>query len=136
TNDGGKQARSPRRARRKPLKPSRAGMPGDPGATVVTNACVLLLTTRGCGCNGHPAFPAPFVSGRTNYAKLGRIVPREGEGMFDAGCLMKSILVIPGCAILAQARNPYSLQGLWIPGSRYARPGMTACRGLAPDRIN
>jgi hypothetical protein len=34
-------------------------------------------------------------------------------------------IVIPGCALLAQARNPYSLQGLWIPGSRYARPGMT-----------
>jgi hypothetical protein len=33
--------------------------------------------------------------------------------------------VIPGCAILAQARNPYSLQALWIPGSRCARPGMT-----------
>ena len=26
---------------------------------------------------------------------------------------------------MAQARNPYSLQGLWIPGSRSARPGMT-----------
>jgi hypothetical protein len=25
----------------------------------------------------------------------------------------------------AQARNPYFLQGLWIPGSRFARPGMT-----------
>jgi hypothetical protein len=27
---------------------------------------------------------------------------------------------------LAQARNPYSLWWLWIPGSRFARPGMTA----------
>jgi hypothetical protein len=27
--------------------------------------------------------------------------------------------------LLAQARNRYSLQGLWIPGSRFARPGMT-----------
>ena len=27
---------------------------------------------------------------------------------------------------MAQARNPYSLQGLWIPGSRFACPGMTA----------
>src|SRR5580704_14535183 len=35
-------------------------MPGDPGATVVTNACVLLPYTRDCGCNGHPAFPTPF----------------------------------------------------------------------------
>src|SRR5260370_20517597 len=26
---------------------------------------------------------------------------------------------------LAQARNPYSRWWLWIPGSRYARPGMT-----------
>jgi hypothetical protein len=30
TSDGGKKARSPRRARRKPLTPLRAGMPGDP----------------------------------------------------------------------------------------------------------
>src|SRR5450631_1314585 len=26
---------------------------------------------------------------------------------------------------LAQARNPYSLSWLWIPGSCFARPGMT-----------
>src|SRR5580692_6636620 len=44
--DGDKQARSPGRARSKPLTPSRAGMPGDPGATVVTNACLLPLRTR------------------------------------------------------------------------------------------
>jgi hypothetical protein len=34
-NDGGKRARSPRRARRNPLKPLRAGMPGDSGVLVV-----------------------------------------------------------------------------------------------------
>src|SRR3984885_12357195 len=61
TGDGGNKARSPGRARNKLLKPSRAGIPGDPGATVVTNACVLLPYTRGCGCNGHPAFPAPLL---------------------------------------------------------------------------
>ena len=44
--DGGKQARSPRRARSKLLKPSRAGMPGDPGATVVTNARATILHAR------------------------------------------------------------------------------------------
>src|SRR3984893_9846552 len=27
--------------------------------------------------------------------------------------------------LLAQARNPYSRSWLWIPGSRFARPGMT-----------
>ena len=30
-----------------------------------------------------------------------------------------------GMRRLAQARNPYSLSWLWIPGSRFARPGMT-----------
>src|SRR5882672_832458 len=60
-DDGGKQARSPGRARRKPLKPLRAGMPGDPGATVVTTRVLHYLCTRGCGCSGHPAFPTPSV---------------------------------------------------------------------------
>src|ERR1700721_4787642 len=71
TGDGDKKARSPGRARNKLLTPSRAGMPGDPGATVVTNARAYYHSTRGCGCIGHPAFPAPpwgsatpFVSGR------------------------------------------------------------------------
>jgi hypothetical protein len=45
--DGDKKARSPGRARNKLLKPSRAGMPGDPGATVVTNSCAFYtLRTR------------------------------------------------------------------------------------------
>jgi hypothetical protein len=30
-----------------------------------------------------------------------------------------------GMRHLAQARNPYSLSWLWIPGSRFTRPGMT-----------
>src|SRR5580693_9947111 len=65
------KARSPGRARRKPLTPSRAGMPGDPGATVVTNACAFYHCARGCGCIGHPAFPAPLL-GRRSHAQLGR----------------------------------------------------------------
>jgi hypothetical protein len=51
-------SRSPGRARNRLLKPSRAGMPGDPGATVVTNARAYYHYTRGCRCNRHPAFPA------------------------------------------------------------------------------
>src|ERR1700721_1120129 len=60
------------RARRKPLKPLRAGMPGDPGATVVTNARAYYHYARGCGCIGHPAFPAPL--GVAPTPSLGRIV--------------------------------------------------------------
>jgi len=63
--DGGKKARSPGRARRKPLKPFAQGMPGDSGVTVVTNSYAILFCMRGCGCFGRPAFPAPsdFLGG-------------------------------------------------------------------------
>src|SRR5882724_5243124 len=60
--DGGKRARSPGRARRKPLKPLRAGMPGDSGVLVVTR---VLFTTTKCtrdrGCIVRPAFPTPSL---------------------------------------------------------------------------
>jgi hypothetical protein len=58
--DGGKPARSPGRARRKPLKPLRAGTSGDSGVLVVTRVrSTNTKCTRGRGCNGHPAFPTP-----------------------------------------------------------------------------
>jgi hypothetical protein len=63
--DGGKRARSPGRARRKPLKPLRAGMPGDAGVLVVARVrSTNTKCTRGRGCNGHPAFPTPSLGGR------------------------------------------------------------------------
>jgi hypothetical protein len=85
--DGGKQARSPGRARNKLLKPSRAGMPGDPGATVVTNACAFYHCARGCGCNGHPAFPAPLLGSRRS--PLG-VAPRPllgGQFLHNSGAM-------------------------------------------------
>src|SRR3954470_13813331 len=61
-SDGDKQARSPGRSRRKPLKPSRAGMPGGPGEPTVTTSCALYpFRTRDCGCTKRPAFPTPFL---------------------------------------------------------------------------
>src|SRR5467141_2303881 len=63
--DGGKQARSPGRARRKPLKPLRAGTSGESGVLVVTRVrSTNTKCTRGRGCNGHPAFPTPSMGGR------------------------------------------------------------------------
>jgi hypothetical protein len=53
-----------RRARRKPLKPLRAGMPGDSGVLVVTRVRFTnAKCTRGRGCSGHPAFPTPLLGG-------------------------------------------------------------------------
>jgi hypothetical protein len=63
--DGGKRARSPGRARRKPLKPLRAGTPGDSGCSLLL-VCISTNAkrTRGCGCHWHPAFPTPSLGGR------------------------------------------------------------------------
>jgi hypothetical protein len=59
--DGGKQARSPGRARNKLLKPLRAGMPGDPGATVVTNACAYYTSRTRLRVHRAPGIPrSPF----------------------------------------------------------------------------
>jgi hypothetical protein len=59
TGDGDKKARSPGRARRKPLKPLRAGMPGDSGATVVTNARAYYSTRAAAGATGTRHSPLP-----------------------------------------------------------------------------
>jgi hypothetical protein len=58
-DDGGKRARSPGRARRKPLKPLRGECRVN--RCDLTNACALYhyLCTRGSGRIGRPAFPAP-----------------------------------------------------------------------------
>src|SRR5216683_6299853 len=79
-DDGGKRARSPGRARHKPLKPLRAGMPGDSGVLVVARVrSTTTKCTRNRGCSGHPAFPTPS-KGRKINAQLGRFAPR------DRGC--------------------------------------------------
>ena len=82
--DSGKQARSLGRARRKPLKPLRAGMPGVCGVLVVTNARVY-YTTRGCGCAGTRHSPRP-LSGRRIYAQPGRYPRRGSEDACPSCC--------------------------------------------------
>jgi hypothetical protein len=59
-DDGGKKARSPGRARNKLLKPPRAGMPGDPRATVVTNARAYYSTRAAAGATGTRHSPLPL----------------------------------------------------------------------------
>ena len=63
-NDGGKRARSPRRARRKPLKPLRAGMPGDSGVLVVTRVRSTNTSAHeAAGAAGTRHFPRPLWAG-------------------------------------------------------------------------
>ncbi len=76
-DDGDKMNSSPGRARNKPLKPLRRECRCDAGEPVVTTVCLLPLHT-GCGCIGHPAFPAPSVFWRdTARHSPGRFAPRD-----------------------------------------------------------
>ena len=60
----------------KTIVQGRSGQSGEP--VVTTLVCYLLFRTRGCGCNGHPAFPAPSVFlGEWSVEQLGRFAPRE-----------------------------------------------------------
>jgi hypothetical protein len=77
-SDGGKRARSPGRARNKPLKPLRAGMPGDSGVLVVTR--VLSTTTsahEAAGAAGIRHSPLPHF---------------EGNVVNDSGALRREIV--------------------------------------------
>jgi hypothetical protein len=74
-SDGDKKARSPGRARRKPLKPLRAGMPGCSGGPVVTNARVYYTTRAAAGASA-PGIPHALM-GRKVHQRLGRIASRE-----------------------------------------------------------
>jgi hypothetical protein len=59
--DGGKRARSPRRARSKPLKPLRAGMPGDSGVLVYSCAFLPIQSAHEtAGAAGTRRSPRPL----------------------------------------------------------------------------
>ena len=97
-----RRIRSPGRARNKPLKPLRAGMPGDPGGPVATTRVHYQLRTRGYGCNGHPAFPTPS-RGREINAQLGRFAPRGANA-----CLLFDNLHHP-TRRPCESRDPYAV---------------------------
>ena len=85
--DGDNKARSPGRARRKPLKPFAQGMPVRSGEPVVTTRMLSLLHTRLRVRLTCPAFPAPSVFNEGHdEAKPGQNMPREGEGVSGVLC--------------------------------------------------
>src|SRR5229473_7795806 len=61
-DDGGKRARSPGRARHKPLKPLRAEMPGDSGVPVATTRVLSTLHT-GLRVQRAPGIPHALLGG-------------------------------------------------------------------------
>jgi hypothetical protein len=82
--DGDNKARSPGRARRKPLKPLRAGMPGESGEPVVTMlVCFLLFACEAAGASSARHSPRPrSLQGEMIMHHSGADAPRECEGVF------------------------------------------------------
>ena len=69
--------RSPRRARRTPLKPSAQGRPGD-RRDLTSIPCAILLCTDS-GASRHPAFPAPFGHHGARDGSKTRAKPAAGS---------------------------------------------------------
>ena len=77
--DGGKRARSPGRARRKPLKPLRAGTSGDSGVLVYSCAFLPMQSAHeAAGATGTRRSPRPLFQGRNVSGKIPG-VPRRKE---------------------------------------------------------
>ena len=116
-DDGGKRARSPGRARRKPLKPLRAGMPGDSGVLVVTRVrSITTIAHEAAGATGTRHSPRP-LRGRKINAQLGRIAPRDREGVCGEG-----VCGLEFDVVAARKRPRHRHSGAMPTGPRNARP--------------
>ena len=58
-------------------QPIALAKPDDPAVPVVTYSYAFYFCIRGCGCNGHPAFPAPHLARDLVWQTLGPSAPRE-----------------------------------------------------------
>jgi hypothetical protein len=88
-SNGDNKARSPGRARRKPLKPFAREKPECFGGPVVTNSCAFYTAREAAGAQSIRLFLRPLFSRDMLHAQLGQHLPREG------GCV-SVCLVIPG----------------------------------------
>ena len=90
--DGGKKARSPGRARRKPLKPLRGECRAFSGVTVVTNARVYYTTRAAAGASGARHSLRPLFGG-TRFMHTTRTHRAAGR----RGCVSR--VCLPAAAI-------------------------------------
>src|SRR5712692_12026476 len=75
-----RRIRSPGRARNKPLKPLRAGMPGESSEPSVTMlVCSLHHSHARLWVQRAPGIPHALFGGGIVHAPLGRIAPRDRE---------------------------------------------------------
>jgi hypothetical protein len=135
--DGGKQAWSPGRARRKPLKPLRAGTSGDPGYSLLL-VCVLPLPSahEAAGAAGIRRSPRPLRGGGSSNASGASRC--EGEGVSGIRgtslALPATMSAQPGRKRMAPAPGPeHQRRAPHFPPdmSQFRRPG----RGLSRTAI-
>src|SRR5882724_7980178 len=110
-DDGGKTARSPGRARHKPLKPLRAGMPGDSGVLVYSCAFYQYKVHARPRVQRAPGVPHALF-GRKLHQRLGRIASRGRNRFCTWGTVIarseatkQSILSLRLDGLLRFARN-------------------------------
>jgi hypothetical protein len=104
--DGGKQARSPGRARRKPLKPLRAGTPGDSGVLVVTR--VRSTTTsahEAAGATGIRRSPRPLWAEDPATPRAHRVARAKSCQECEAG-MRETSLALPATLSARPGRKP------------------------------
>src|SRR6266849_2390049 len=92
-----RRIRSPGRARNKPLKPLRAGMPGDLGCTCGDYARVLHLNfaREAAGAAGTRHSLRPLFSWANGFCKTSGASRRGNAGTHPLGCLkIESISVV------------------------------------------
>jgi hypothetical protein len=124
--DGGKRARSPRRARRTPLKPPRRE--GRMIRLYLWFCRVHFFCTRTMGASGHPAFPAPscFKGARTSFKLRARGAARTRR---HVGRAFMSATVIARSACDEAIQNLFRGPGLLCGACHRAR--VRATRWLA-----
>ncbi len=132
------------RARRKPLKPLRGESRVFSGATVVTTVCLLPMHT-GCGCSGHPAFPAPslfYLEGQCSSEPRAHRAARmrtRSHSLFEISIEEQTPRrpgLEPGpittsaycCAMLRPQSHPQPTPVAMGPGSRPGRRGLNYSR--------
>ncbi len=103
------------------------GMPDVSGASAVNTRVHTKTTmrTRGCGCIGHPAFPAPsFNSGGDARTGSGANSRRENAGAYPVGCLKfaSGIASEAACGRASgEVKRPCKSQKEWIASSQVLR---------------
>ena len=76
------QARLSGETTKETVKTIARGMPGETGATVVTNSCVLFFTHEAAGATGARHSLRPLQEGpKVARAKLARVTRRDGGGV-------------------------------------------------------